>query len=249
MGRPDNAINAEPASDGQEDDDVHDFSIDEATGQISVKKSLDYDNNMDGYTFHVRAIDPSGETAHVEVTVKQPTPTTPRISGTAEYDRLRTMYSKIAPTRLPSSAFGRRLVIPTTARLECLYAVLPGSMNVFTADDDDARGQIFWSIKGEDVDDFELTSSSPDPFTGLRGPGEPIGLKFVNDPDFENPTDSNYDSVYKVTIVARDRFTGGLEDERSLTIFVDNVAEEGDASLSEDQPHHWTGCNSYGGGS
>ena len=100
---------------------------------------------------------------------------------------------------------------------------LPGDMNVFTADDEDARGQIFWDIKGEDVDDFELTSSSPDPFTGLRGPGEPIALKFKNDPDFENPTDENRDSVYKVTIVARDRFTGGLMDERPLTIFVDNV--------------------------
>ena len=84
----------------------------------------------------------------------------------------------------------------------------------------------FWDIKGEDVDDFELTSSSPDPFTGLRGPGEPIALKFKNDPDYENPTDENRDSVYKVTIVARDRFTGGLTDERPLTIFVDNVDED-----------------------
>ena len=114
---------------------------------------------------------------------------------------------------------------------------VPGSMNVFTADDEDARGQIFWDITGEDVDDFELTSSSPDPFTGLRGPGEPIALKFKNDPDFENPTDENRDSVYKVTIVARDRFTGGLTDERPLTIFVDNVAEDGKAELSVDQPH------------
>ncbi len=101
---------------------------------------------------------------------------------------------------------------------------VPGGMNVFTADDEDARGQIFWDIKGEDVDDFELTSSSPDPFTGLRGPGEPIALKFKNDPDYENPTDENRDSVYKVTIVARDRFTGGLTDERPLTIFVVNIA-------------------------
>ena len=43
----------------------------DATGQISVAagKKLDYDSNMDGYTIFVRATDPSGETAHVEVTV------------------------------------------------------------------------------------------------------------------------------------------------------------------------------------
>ena len=113
---------------------------------------------------------------------------------------------------------------------------IPGSMNVFTADDEDARGQIFWDIMGEDVDDFELTSSSPAPFTGLRGPGEPIALKFKNDPDYENPTDENRDSVYKVTIVARDRFTGGLMDERPLTIFVVNVHEIGKVTLSTTQP-------------
>ena len=34
-----------------------------------MKKTLDYDANMDGYKFYVRAIDPSGESAEVEVTV------------------------------------------------------------------------------------------------------------------------------------------------------------------------------------
>ena len=226
--------NAEPGDTGQEGDDVHYFSIDEATGQIMVAKSLDYDDNMGGYTFHVRAIDPSGETAHVEVTVTTTdTNDAPNIRNSVESD---------------AGTFGARSDPPSELRVDekagdsydgtpgMPLRSVPGSMNVFTADDDDARGQIFWSIKGEDMDDFELTSSSPDPFTGLRGPGEPIALKFINDPDFESPTDSNYDSVYKVTIVARDRFTGGLEDERSLIIFVDNVAEEGDASLSEDQP-------------
>ena len=52
------------------DHDVHFFSIDAATGQLRVKETLDYDSNMDGYKFYVRAIDPSGETAEVEVTVK-----------------------------------------------------------------------------------------------------------------------------------------------------------------------------------
>ena len=53
-------------------------------------------------------------------------------------------------------------------------------------------------------------------------------------PDFEAPTDANGDNVYKVTLVATD--SGGAEDTRSLTIFVDNVEEQGNATLSEDQP-------------
>ena len=39
-----------------------------------------------------------------------------------------------------------------------------------------------------------------------------------------------------MTIVARDRFTGGLTDERPLTIFVDNVHEKGKVTLSTTQP-------------
>ena len=49
--------------------DVGHFSIDMATGQIEVAKTLDYEDNPDGYEFYVRAIDPSGETAEIMVTV------------------------------------------------------------------------------------------------------------------------------------------------------------------------------------
>ena len=220
------------------EDDVHYFSIDRATGQIKVAKTLDYDANADGYKFHVRAIDPSGETAEVEVTV----------TATDANDAPMIMSSVASTGTPPNATFGARSDPPSELRVDEKVGdsyngmpgmptrSIPGSMNVFTADDEDARGQIFWDITGEDVDDFELTSSSPEPLTGLRGPGEPIALKFKNDPDFENPTDENRDGVYKVTIVARDRFTGGLTDERSLTIFVNNVHEKGKVTLSTTQP-------------
>ena len=111
---------------------------------------------------------------------------------------------------------------------------IPGQDNVFTADDEDARGQITWTLRGEDEDDFVLTNTSVNPTTGLRGPGEPITLRFAAAPDYENPTDANGDSVYKVTIVATD--TPGAEDTRDLTVFVTNVNEAGDIELSTDQP-------------
>ncbi len=100
--------------------------------------------------------------------------------------------------------------------------------------DDDARGQIFWDLEGDDADDFVLTSTGMPLSTGFGGPNEPIMLRFKDSPDFENPTDSNNDSVYEVTLIADDR-RGGT-DSRSITIFVDNVAEKGGATMSPDQP-------------
>ena len=79
--------------------------------------------------------------------------------------------------------------------------------------------------------------SAPAPKTpppGLSGPNEPIALRFKSAPDFENPTDSNKDSVYKVTLVARD--SQGATDSRPVTIFVDNAAEKGEATLDDEQP-------------
>ena len=63
-----------------------------------------------------------------------------------------------------------------------------GASNVFTASDEDARGQIFWSVRGEDADDFVLSSTGI-VLTGYTGPDEPTALRFVTAPDYENPTD------------------------------------------------------------
>ncbi len=222
------------ASESPNDADDDSFSIDKATGQISVKSKLDADaaratDTAAGvYKVIVRATDPSGETAEVEVT----------ITATAANDAPVIMGS-VAST---NSVFGDRPDAPSELRVDeksgdsydgtpdMERPSVPGRLNVFTASDEDARGQIFWSWKGEDEDDFELSSSSVDIASGLKGPGEPIALRFKEAPDYENPTDENYDSVYKVTLVATD--SAGGTDERPLTIFVDNIQETGKATLS-----------------
>ena len=84
------------------------------------------------------------------------------------------------------------------------------------------------------MDDFDITNTSADPETGLRGPGEPVTLQFKSDPDFEAPTDENMDSLYKVTLIATD--STGATDERPLTVFVDNVHEQGEVVLAPAQP-------------
>ena len=223
----DDDMDADPAD---RSGDVGHFSIDMATGHITVEKRLDYEDNADGYEFYVRAIDPSGETAEVMVTViASDANDAPVIMGSRAAD---------ATDPTPDAAFELRVNeldddeeafdggpdMPLMGRTGSSL----GAKNVFTAMDEDARGQISWEIEGEDVDDFVLTS------TGLSGPDEPIELMFKDPPDHEAPTDANRDNVYRVTLVARD--SHGAVDSRSLTVFVDNVEEMGKVTLLEEQP-------------
>ena len=225
------------------------FNIDKATGQLSRgSKPLDYDNNTDGYKFLVSATDPSGQQKTVEVT----------INATAAADAPQIMGS-LLPAQYRSPEFTSGELTNPDANSEirvdendddlqgsAAYTGQPGmplpaqsnaglgADNVFTAADEDARGQIFWSLRGEDADQFVRSQTEFRNLQGLRGPDEPVAIRFASPPDYENPTDANKDSVYKVTLVATD--SSGLEDTRDLTIFVDNVNEAGSATLSTTQP-------------
>lgn len=236
--------NREPgdADPTQFDADLAFFSIDKATGQLMVAKTLDYDDNMDGYEIYVRATDPSGETAHVKVTVTATDAndapdimsleavTGGGFNAVSAKSELRVDEKDDDPGADPYDG-SPGLMVPGTL----------GEPNVFIAIDDDARGQVFWSLTGDDAEQFVFSDTDPPSGTGLAGRGEPIAVVFKEAPDYENPTDKNRDSVYKVTVVVDDR-RGGM-DERSLTIFVDNVGEVGKATLSDasgqalEQPH------------
>ena len=219
------------------DSDATLFSIDKATGQIKVNGTLDFDAegtlqppNPKEYKFYVRAIDPSDEYAEVEVTV----------IVTNANDPPMIMGSATPGTAVPEAPSELRVNehdsddrddppdgadVDFTGAPDMMVTHMLGNMNVFTASDEDTRGQIFWSLKGEDADDFVRSQQ------GLTGESdEPIAIRFKNAPDYEMPTDANGDNVYKVTLVARD--SAGAEDERPLTIFVDNVEEQGKATLT-----------------
>ena len=242
--------------------DVDSFAIDKATAQITVKNTLDFDMNgspPDGnYKFMVVAIDPSGETAEVEVTVvAEDANDTPVIMGSRS-----STLTLDDPTPGPASEIRvmeqdsddrddnnqpDATYYGTTDGMEdedmdgsamgLSVALVLGNQNVFTVSDEDERGQPFWDLRGEDAADFTLTqggTTSTGVQGSLSGPDEPIALVFTNAPDFEMPTDANWDSVYKVILVARD--SAGAESTRPITIFVDNVPEQGMATLSVEQP-------------
>ena len=240
------------------DEDVSYFSIDKATGQLKVKKTLDWDNNPDStnpdgkYTFKVRAIDPSGETAEVDVTVTATDANdAPKIMGSRTAKQTGGSPIPAAPSEIrvleqdsddrnppagPDDTYDgtpKGVAGKVDEAMGLPVALALGNQNVFTAPDEDERGQIFWGLKGDDKDAFVLTQGGQADTGGqgaLTGPDEPIALVFVTPPDYENPTDADGDSVYKVVLEARD--SGGLIDSRPITIFVDNETEQGEATLS-----------------
>ena len=217
-----------------EADDSTYFDIHPATGQITVAKTLDYDErpseaSPDGkYFVIVRATDPSGEKTEATVTITATRANDrPKISGASEL-RVNEADSDDHdndgdPEYTPLSGAG---------------AVTGTSPNVYKASDDDAIDQVTWSLAGDDAALFLLNKVS--------GPDEPREIKFKETPDFENPMDRNRDSVYEVTLVATDDgdLVGGsrqnkLMDEKHVSIFVDNVQEVGKATL-------WKGTEALG---
>ena len=242
-------LDSEGAPDAATAGDAGHFSIDKATGQLSRKSKLDYDSNSNGYKFLVVATDPSGERDEVEVTVNATAANdAPQIMGSLtrlEYENHETnstiavnpdasseirVFEKDDDLEGKAGAYTGQPGMPLPAQSNAGL----GADNVFTAADEDARGQIFWALRGEDADQFVRSQTEFRNLQGLRGPDEPIAIRFRDAPDYENPGDANADSVYKVILVATD--SSGAEDTRDLTIFVDNVNEAGQLALSTDQP-------------
>ena len=78
---------------------------------------------------------------------------------------------------------------------------------------------VTWSLDGDDNDDFTIVGGN---------------LRFKNSPDYESPTDSNGDNVYKVTVraSAASRRTG----TRAVTVTVTNAEEPGSVTFSHASP-------------
>ena len=78
---------------------------------------------------------------------------------------------------------------------------------------------VVFSLAGPDADDFTIN-----PVTGE--------LSFVDDPDFENPTDADGDNTYDVQVIATD--PGGLTDVEDISVTVGDVNEAPDITNAAD---------------
>ena len=230
------------------DDDITFFNIDRATGQISLKKMLDYEAEDDRdytdptpnatageYKVIVVATDPSGESAQVTVTITATDANDdPMIRGREELQVMEQDSDDRDGDDTPDKTYTG---LPD---MNVNQASTNGdNANIYRASDDDERGQVEWDFKmdandpeAEDYALFELSDTS------LSGPDEPIAIRFIDPPDYESPGDANRDNVYKVTLVATDGVRRGGRDEFRLSIFVGNEHEQGEAALmaSGDDP-------------
>ena len=82
------------------------------------------------------------------------------------------------------------------------------TLYTYSARDMDRGAEIMWSVRGTDSDDFTI--------------GDTGELSFGSNPDHEQPTDSNSDNVYEITVVASD---GQNEGTLDVTVTVTEVNE------------------------
>ena len=219
------------------------FDIDRETGQISLARMLDHEEEdgriYDGanaatagvYKVIVMATDPSGETGEVTVTITATDANDdPVIRGKEE---LHVMEQDI-DDRDGDGDFDKTY----TGLLDMNVSQANDHANVYRASDDDDRGQITWSFKEDsndpEAEDYALFERSS---TNLSLMDEPRAIRFKEPPDYENPGDANRDNVYKLTLVATDGRQGGRNEFR-ISIFVKNQREQGELTLmaSGDDP-------------
>ena len=83
-----------------------------------------------------------------------------------------------------------------------------------------------WILEGDDEALLQISG------TGNRT------LAFIDEPDYETPGDANGDNVYEVTVVVTDgQGTPPGRGTRQVRIEVTNIEEDGEVTLSSEQPH------------
>ena len=189
--------------------DLARFTIDQATGQITVARSLNFEREDDTddpraandgrYVVVVTVFDPSGEDDSVVVVITaSDVNDNPVLSGRPE------------------------LTINEGKKDVFVGADLtPRASNFYSLEDEDFHsGNASWSLAGEDADDFQLIGTG----------GRTLVFKTARDaPDFENPADYDGDNVYKVTIVVIDN--NGGRGEFEVCVDVLNIDEDGEIAL------------------
>ena len=221
------------------------FTIDKATGQIKLVRTLDYEEGNDRrtygtqtgqatkakYEFQVLATDPSGDMAIADVTVEvMDRNDAPAIYGMAELRVMEQDSDDLRPLNVPDGVLDNKYTGAPDMLERGPNSPTTGQTNTYTASDEDAVDQISWSIGGEDGDKFVLSAD------GVAGANEPRDLMFKPEftPDFEAPQDANGDNVYKLTVIAWDRttgYTGRKMDEMAVTVIVENQEETGRITL------------------
>ena len=188
--------------------DVAAFDIDRATGQITVKRALDFEatdattnceTNNDECVVIVTATDSTGATQMIAVTIV--------ITNVNES---------------PMFTRGNKAV-SLDEGVTAIDADGVGSVNTYgVVDPETASENLTWSVSGVDGDNFVIANTGALSFEGTTGP------------DYENPADANKDNVYEITLEVSDGTNSGTLD---VKVTVNNVQEDpGTVTFSHLQP-------------
>ena len=206
---------------GDTRDDSAYFSINKASGQISVKSAgavsgrLDYENvagtatdvrNL--YVVTVRATDANDAMADVKVTII--------VTDVDEKPSLSTPANG-AVDNVFAAAENQKAIDADDATVESDPTDYQAAK--YTATEQDANDSVSWSVEGADGDKFTISGGT---------------LAFDKAPDFEAKGSAAGTNKYKVTIVASDQ--AGNRSTKSATVNVTNVNEDGSIKLSTVQP-------------
>ena len=195
--------------------DVGSFRIDGATGQIYTTEALDYENPTDEafdgvdpedeatnntYVYTVMATDSSGDSAQVTVLIT--------VTDVNEDPEFPTM--GLTTPNPPAGMVADH--VEDAAEL---------TLGTYTATDPEG-GEVTLSLLGSDSDLFKFIELLP-PATHSKM------VAFKESPDFENPSDSNDDNIYEVTVRASDTVN---TTDRRVTVKVTDADEDGKVNLS-----------------
>ena len=234
--------------------DVKFFEIDPATGEVTVKKMLSYEEDDDRdytgtgddkitageYKFIVRATDPSGEgkddgvTPHVyrdsdEITITvmaAKANEAPEVTEGQADLTIDEANSRKKDDEKPNYFINLGLQLSNGEDSKLVFD--PASLNLYKDKDADSPDNPNWTLEGTDSGWFAL--GTPD-----HGIGRRLLFKTDFEPDFENPSDANQDNVYEVTVVVHD--SSDVSGKQDVRVEVMNVREEEKLTLTPAQPY------------
>ena len=199
---------------GDNADDVALFDIDEATGQLMVDGTLNFDvADGNSHTVTVTATDSMGATDTIDVTIS--------VTNVNEDPTLTTLTTTVQKVGRIERAENETALDGDASTPESVDAAN------FTGSDPEG-GTVELSTSGTDGDMFKLTA------TEATNDGYTETLAFKANPDFEMPGDANGDNIYEVTVVATDG--NGNTAEEMVTVKVTNIEEAGEVTLPGAQP-------------
>ena len=221
--------------DYEDPDDVQNATGDDSTNATSSTETnpvtVTADAGDNNYHVVVTAEDPSGTTTDIVVIIKvRDVQEAPEINGATATDDPTTSVER------PELSATHTVTTPQDP------AFMPMIATYSAIDDEDdgdnvATTYVKWTLSGADAEQFQICDAPVNNAGDCVAPGmdtEDVELRFMGEPDFEMPSDSNMDNVYDVTLVATDSY--GASSELEVTVTVTNVEETGAVKFTSRQP-------------